>query len=32
LFVCFLESGFLSISLAVLELYRPGWPRTQKFT
>ncbi|GAB1301418.1 Predicted gene 11032 [Apodemus speciosus] len=23
-------TGFLCIALAVLELCRPGWPRTQK--
>jgi hypothetical protein len=26
----FSETGFLCISLAILELYRPGWPRTQR--
>jgi hypothetical protein len=27
--VC-LKIGFLCVALAVLELYRPGWPQTQK--
>ena len=30
LFVLFFETAFLCIALAVLELCRPGWPRTQK--
>ena len=35
LFVCLFvywlsETGFLCVALAVLELCRPGWPRTQK--
>jgi hypothetical protein len=29
-FLWFFETGFLCIALAVLELCRPGWPRTQK--
>jgi hypothetical protein len=32
LFVLFFETAFLCIALAVLELCRPGWPRTQKST
>jgi hypothetical protein len=28
--IFFFETGFLCIALAVLELCRPGWPRTQK--
>jgi hypothetical protein len=29
-YIYFLETGFLCVSLAVLELCRPGWPQTQK--
>ena len=28
IFVLFFQAGFLCVVLAVLELYRPGWPQT----